>query len=118
MMASAVHRHSVVSSRRGGARLGSRARAPRAAKRASVARAAFEVGEGPRLPRSPREQAKQAAEAVARAAASGKKFFSIEFSLPLIGATDLDDWPGGVRQQCAHPPRASSSSSSLFLLLV
>lgn len=23
----------------------------------------------------------------------------MEFLLPLIGATDLDDWPGGVRQQ-------------------
>lgn len=23
----------------------------------------------------------------------------VEFPLPLIGATDLDDWPGGVRQQ-------------------
>jgi hypothetical protein len=23
----------------------------------------------------------------------------VEFLLPLIGATDLDDWPGGVRQQ-------------------
>ena len=22
----------------------------------------------------------------------------VEFVLPLIGATDLDDWPGGVRQ--------------------
>lgn len=55
----------------------------------------------PRLPRSPREQVTQAAEAVRRAAASGKQLFEIEFSLPLIGATDLDDWPGGIRQQCA-----------------
>lgn len=55
----------------------------------------------PRLPRSPREQVNQAAEAVRRAASSGKQLFEIEFSLPLIGATDLDDWPGGIRQQCA-----------------
>lgn len=55
----------------------------------------------PRLPRSPREQVTQAAEAVRRAASSGKELFEVEFNLPLIGATDLDDWPGGVRQQCA-----------------
>ena len=53
----------------------------------------------PRLPRSPKEQVAQAAEAVRRATADGKELVSIEFNLPLIGATDLDDWPGGVRQQ-------------------
>ena len=42
----------------------------------------------------------QAAEAVRRAVADGKELVSVEFNLPLIGATDLDDWPGGVRQQC------------------
>ena len=58
----------------------------------------------PRLPRSPREQVTQAAEAVRRAAASNdKQLFEIEFQLPLIGATDLDDWPGGIRQQCESP---------------
>ena len=41
----------------------------------------------------------QAAEAVRRAVADGKELVSVEFNLPLIGATDLDDWPGGVRQQ-------------------
>ena len=58
----------------------------------------------PRLPRSPREQVTQAAEAIKRVAASGKQLFEVEFSLPLIGATDLDDWPGGIRQQCAYSP--------------
>jgi hypothetical protein len=53
----------------------------------------------PRLPRSPKEQVSQAAEAVRRATADGVELMSIEFNLPLIGATDLDDWPGGVRQQ-------------------
>ena len=53
----------------------------------------------PRLPRSPKEQVAQATEAVRRATADGKELVSIEFNLPLIGATDLDDWPGGVRQQ-------------------
>ena len=48
------------------------------------------------LPKSPREQVGQAAEAVRRAAADGKKQLAIEFTLPLIGATDLDDWPGGI----------------------
>lgn len=62
----------------------------------------------PRLPRSPREQVNQAAEAVRRAASSGKQQFEIEFSLPLIGATDLDDWPGGIRQQCAFHSRLFS----------
>ena len=53
----------------------------------------------PRLPRSPKEQVAQAAEAVRRATADSKDLVSVEFNLPLIGATDLDDWPGGVRQQ-------------------
>jgi hypothetical protein len=30
---------------------------------------------------------------------AGVKRQSVELLLPLIGATDLDDWPGGIRQQ-------------------
>lgn len=30
---------------------------------------------------------------------AGIKRQRIELLLPLIGATDLDDWPGGIRQQ-------------------
>ena len=63
---------------------------------------ASESSQPPKLPKGPREQVRQAAEAIARVAASGKQLFEVEFSLPLIGATDLDDWPGGIRQQCAY----------------
>ena len=52
-----------------------------------------------RLPRSPKEQVAQASDAVKKAVADGKELVSVEFNIPLIGATDLDDWPGGVRQQ-------------------
>ncbi len=30
---------------------------------------------------------------------AGVSLQRLELELPLIGATDLDDWPGGVRQQ-------------------
>lgn len=81
---------------RGGARHGVRGRT-------NVVVRASESGasQPPRLPKGTREQVRQAAEAIGRVAASGKQLFEVEFSLPLIGATDLDDWPGGIRQQCA-----------------
>ena len=41
----------------------------------------------------------QAATAITGAFAAGCTKQRIELSLPLIGATDLDDWPGGIRQQ-------------------
>ena len=44
-----------------------------------------------RLPRSPKEQVAQAADAVKKAVADGKELVSVEFNIPLIGATDLDD---------------------------
>ena len=53
----------------------------------------------PTLPLSTKEQIAQAAEAVSLALVDGKPLQSIEMNLPLIGATDLDDWPGGVAQQ-------------------
>lgn len=34
-----------------------------------------------------------------RAWEAGIKRHRVELLLPLIGATDLDDWPGGIRQQ-------------------
>ncbi len=34
-----------------------------------------------------------------RAWQAGVRRQRVELLLPLIGATDLDDWPGGVRQQ-------------------
>lgn len=44
-------------------------------------------------------QVKQAAAAVEAAWKDGIRRQRIELLLPLIGATDLDDWPGGIRQQ-------------------
>eukprot|EP00775_Hariotina_reticulata_P010382 gene10382-10540_t len=45
------------------------------------------------------EQVKQAVAAVEAAWKDGVKQQRLELLLPLIGATDLDDWPGGIRQQ-------------------
>jgi len=53
----------------------------------------------PTLPLSTKEQIAQAADAVKLALDDGKSLQSVEMNLPLIGATDLDDWPGGVAQQ-------------------
>lgn len=41
----------------------------------------------------------QAAAAITSAWQAGITRQRVELLLPLIGATDLDDWPGGVRQQ-------------------
>ena len=41
----------------------------------------------------------QAMNAAKRAHAAGVRRQRMELLLPLIGATDLDDWPGGIRQQ-------------------
>ena len=49
--------------------------------------------------RSFEEQVAQAAEAAKQALADGFSMQAVELNLPLIGATDLDDWPGGIRQQ-------------------
>mmetsp|Transcript_951 Transcript_951/g.2906 ORF Transcript_951/g.2906 Transcript_951/m.2906 type:complete len:209 (+) Transcript_951:59-685(+) len=51
------------------------------------------------IPRDAEETAQEARAAVQRAWADGIKRQRVELLLPLIGATDLDDWPGGVRQQ-------------------
>ena len=51
------------------------------------------------LPMSPQQQVAQAHAAILAAHASGVKRQHVELLLPLIGATDLDDWPGGIRQQ-------------------
>lgn len=44
-------------------------------------------------------QVNQAVAAIEAAWKAGIKRQRIELLLPLIGATDLDDWPGGIRQQ-------------------
>jgi hypothetical protein len=53
------------------------------------------------VPAKPDDQVTQAAAAITAAWAegSGLRRQRIELLLPLIGATDLDDWPGGIRQQ-------------------
>ena len=108
IMTNVTHQRLTATSRGGGARRGVGVKRVQQQQRVVVARseAGGSAADGgaplPRLPRSPREQVTQAAEAVRRASSSsGKQLFEIEFSLPLIGATDLDDWPGGIRQQCA-----------------
>mmetsp|Transcript_9363 Transcript_9363/g.12419 ORF Transcript_9363/g.12419 Transcript_9363/m.12419 type:complete len:360 (+) Transcript_9363:121-1200(+) len=58
-----------------------------------------------RLPTSVEDQVRQAALSLERASADGKRRHNIRLLLPVIGATDLDDWPGGARQmmEAAYP---------------
>jgi hypothetical protein len=73
-----------------------------------------------RLPTSVDDQVRQAAQALQRATSDSTiRRHSIRLLLPVIGATELDDWPGGARQmmQAAQPLverilRQSSSSST------
>uniref|UniRef100_A0A7S0RMB0 DUF1995 domain-containing protein n=1 Tax=Chlamydomonas leiostraca TaxID=1034604 RepID=A0A7S0RMB0_9CHLO len=51
------------------------------------------------VPTQAEAQCAQAAQAIEAAFRAGIKRQRVELLLPLIGATDLDDWPGGVRQQ-------------------
>ena len=51
------------------------------------------------LPQSASQQTTQATAAITAAYKAGIQRQSVEILLPLIGATDLDDWPGGIRQQ-------------------
>jgi hypothetical protein len=48
------------------------------------------------VPASADEQVAQAAAAIESAWRAGHKRQRVELLLPLIGATDLDDWPGAV----------------------
>eukprot|EP00271_Cylindrocystis_brebissonii_P015650 TRINITY_DN385_c2_g1_i1.p1 TRINITY_DN385_c2_g1~~TRINITY_DN385_c2_g1_i1.p1 ORF type:complete len:384 (+),score=49.11 TRINITY_DN385_c2_g1_i1:92-1243(+) len=66
------------------------------------------------LPRSVEESVSQARAACKRAIADGKLRLQLELLLPLIGATDLDDWPGGIQQQFkAASPLVSSLLNSV-----
>lgn len=51
------------------------------------------------LPGGPEQTAQQALAACRRAFEAGILRQRVELLLPLIGATDLDDWPGGIQQQ-------------------
>lgn len=56
------------------------------------------IGNPQKLP-SKEDIVVQAFESVKAAWEAGIKRQRVELVLPLIGATDLDDWPGGIRQQ-------------------
>lgn len=58
-------------------------------------------GTSTRFPTSVDDQVRQAASAISRAKADGVTRHEIRLLLPLIGATELDDWPGGARQMIA-----------------
>lgn len=51
-----------------------------------------------RFPTSPEDQVRQAALSISEASNAGRKRHNIRLLLPIIGATELDDWPGGARQ--------------------
>ena len=58
-----------------------------------------------RFPTSVDDQIRQASAALSRASADGRHRHSIRLLLPVIGGTELDDWPGGARQmmEAAYP---------------
>jgi len=51
------------------------------------------------FPQSSSDIVQQAVKSIQAAWADGVSRQRIEIILPLIGATDIDDWPGGIRQQ-------------------
>lgn len=51
------------------------------------------------VPSTVEESIEQAVSACKQARRDGLMKLHLELLLPLIGATDLDDWPGGIRQQ-------------------
>ena len=58
-----------------------------------------------RLPTSVEDQVRQASESIKRASQDGIHRHGVRLLLPVIGATELDDWPGGARQmmEAAYP---------------
>jgi hypothetical protein len=57
------------------------------------------IGNPSKLPSSSNDIVDQAFASIKASWEAGAKRQTIEIVLPLIGATDLDDWPGGIRQQ-------------------
>jgi len=53
----------------------------------------------PSFPQGTAEIVKQCYQATKKAYMAGVNRQRVELILPLIGATDIDDWPGGIRQQ-------------------
>ncbi|CAK9207812.1 unnamed protein product [Sphagnum jensenii] len=67
------------------------------------------------LPGTVEESIDQARQACREAIKDGKTRLQLELLLPLIGATDLDDWPGGIQQQYkAAAPLVSSLLTGLL----
>eukprot|EP00250_Pteridium_aquilinum_P034650 c7880_g1_i1 orf=136-1098(-) len=69
---------------------------------ASVDQAASSSSGNPRqfsVPSTVEESIEQALSACKQARRDGLTRLQLELLLPLIGATDLDDWPGGIQQQ-------------------
>lgn len=67
------------------------------------------------LPATMEESVDQARIAFRQAIRDGQKRLQLELLLPLIGATDLDDWPGGIQQQFkAAAPMVSSLLAGLL----
>lgn len=60
---------------------------------------AGKIWAGAQLPMRNAVQVEQATRAVWQALADGKTRQILRLSLPLIGATEMDDWPGGDRQR-------------------
>ena len=64
-----------------------------------TAQSSGDSSRAPALPTSAAAQVRQCAAAVNAALKDGVTVQRVTLELPLIGATDLDDWPGGTRQQ-------------------
>jgi hypothetical protein len=70
------------------------------ARYTAVRASSGEVPQGaPSFPQGTAEIVRQCYQAVKAAYVAGVKRQRVEIILPLIGATDIDDWPGGIRQQ-------------------
>jgi hypothetical protein len=77
-----------------------RQRRPAAASSSSAAPQPLEADAAVPLPSTPDQQVALAADAVVAAWRDGGWTRQcVQLELPIIGASDLDDWPGGIRQQ-------------------
>lgn len=85
---------------------------PRPSLRLRSSTSSGEIGDGPQVanagvekkrefsvPVTIEESVEQAQFACKQAQRDGLRRLQLELLLPLIGATDLDDWPGGIQQQ-------------------
>lgn len=68
------------------------------------------IGDRPRIaiPQTPDQQVQQAVASIEAGWKAGIKMQRLELLLPLIGATDLDDWPG-ERGACCGALHGTSS---------